>query len=248
MTLDYNEELCNGKARYITRYGNIIDSDGYEDYSSHQAFSIADVLVNYFTYYIDNTNFYDSLSGKNKDVILTKLNELKSNYSSDKMTDEIRARIEIIDLLINCYQNDDFAKSFGRKIIVLSKESFLSTNEASHYTGNDDEKYRKYIIKNIIPEFKDVMISYLGYDATESKVSNTISSSSLRINERFYNYLLMDYTIVKMPKYKFDTSKKIYLISEDEFFYKEKEEMLDEEIKSLKLKYPNKNDRMAFFK
>ena len=92
------------------------------------------------------------------------------------------------------------------------------------------------------------MIQYLGYDSIEVKEPNTISSSSLRINERFYNYILMDFKIDRMQRLRYDSEQKRYLLTKEDFFFQEKEDILRNEILSLKLKYPHKEDRIPFLK
>ena len=247
MTLDYIENLSNGTPQYINEHGSIIKPDGFMGYTNHKSFSIADTLLNHFTYYIDDEP--NSLVGNDALEIVEKLEELEKSIDKRNMTPTDRAKLDIIDLLLNCYESPDFAYAFGRKVSVMSKENFLKAPEYSNYTEDtDDEKYKSYVKRCIIPEFKDVMVSYLGYDAVEIAEKDKIVSSAIRINERFYNYLLMDYKVIRMPRYKYVISGNKYIISDEGYYCQQKEEEIADEIKTLKLRFPNKEDRKVFFK
>ena len=248
MTLQFTPELLENKTVYISESGSIIEPDGYNDYHGHKNFSSADILANYFTYHVTESNVFGSLTGKNKKEILKELVELQDSLKGNSHDSFEKMKLDLVELLINCYKGRRFDLSLGITLNVLNLDEFRNTSEYRLLKGTDDEKYRTYLNKCVTSQFKDIMISYLGYDATEIKEPKTISTSSLRINERFYNYLLMDYKIVKMKRFRYDPVMKKYVISKDEYFVQEKEEMLDNEIRSLKLKFPHMEDRVQFFK
>lgn len=118
--------------------------------------------------------------------------------------------------------------------------------------------------------FKDISVQYLGYDSLERfttknkeiKIQNrngeeyqryflanprVITSSYPNINERYYNYLLMNWRVDRLPRYVFNDKSKYFEV--DEFISNydvEKEEMLGKEIQTIKKLVPLK-DRHKYF-
>lgn len=248
MTLEFNSNLCDGTQKYIDEDGSIINQDGLLDFHGHQAYSSADILLDYFQYNISKTGTFESINGNDRKKIISELETIRENINNESLSPADKIRLGIIEILINSYNNKLFYSGFGRKLVVPQKEVFLDSCEAKNMSGTDDEKYKLCIYKSIIPIFKDIMIQYLGYDSIEVKEPNTISSSSLRINERFYNYILMDFKIDRMQRLRYDSEQKRYLLTKEDFFFQEKEDILRNEILSLKLKYPHKEDRIPFLK
>ncbi len=58
-------------------------------------------------------------------------------------------------------------------------------------------------LNNIVSDF---LVSYVGLDKIETSVNKTISTTKRNICETFFNYLILDYTIVKINKLLFDAN------------------------------------------
>ena len=88
----------------------------------------------------------------------------------------------------------------------------------------------------------DFLTMVLGYDKIETILYHVISTSSHEPYERFYNYLLMGFTIQRLPKYIYKNGKfvkqRITLNNENDYV---------EEIENIKKLVPQK-DRHIFKK
>ena len=88
-------------------------------------------------------------------------------------------------------------------------EQFESLIELPYYIYDD-----KFDWKGVNKDFlKDFAVMFLGFDKIETQVSNTISSSRLDLYKEYFNYYLMDWNLVQLPKIVLDedtlTLKKI---------------------------------------
>ncbi len=156
----------------------------------------------------------------------------------------------------NAYKKNDFFKSIDRKIIVESPQDFKKKY------GN--QKYEYYLKKSLLFNLKDICIQYLGYDSLERfdinneliKISNKyndddflttpriITSSNSKIYERYYNYILLNWIVRKVPKYTYNEEKGIY---EKVFFIEsEREQEYKNELGSIKRFVPL-NERYKYF-
>ena len=82
-----------------------------------------------------------------------------------------------------------------------------------------------------------IYLIYLSY----SFLLTLITTSSFKIYETFYNYLLNDFTIYQVPKMIYDGDKKMYVMhKQNEFFIPDNELRLKEEIQSIKKLVPKK--------
>lgn len=93
---------------------------------------------------------------------------------------------------------DEFEESPYSKLKMFS--SFRSFRDCYEY-------YRVSIIMSF---FKDVMVQYLGYHSVE-RIPKTITTSNIKIYETFYNYLLNDYKVIRIPKMIYDVDMKRYI-------------------------------------
>ena len=95
---------------------------------------------------------------------------------------------------------------------------------------------------------KSILIQYGNIDSIESSVKNTIYTSKFNIYDYFYNYLLMDYNIVVLPKKVYDNNTQTFIdYSQNQFLKSDKEMRLKEEIKSIKKEVP-KQYRKEYFR
>lgn len=180
---------------------------------------------------------------------------------------------DLVKLFEKLYSNGDFFESLGRVIYAENQEEVLNKYNMN-ITSNIHERdkfYHNYLIVQLMSYMKDICVQYLGYDSIERawrigdlnrvnniytasngyKYSNNpriIVTSEKNINERFYNWLLMDWTIQQIPKKIWDDKNKKFI---DEYYifnytYNEKEEILGKEIESIK-RLVKKEDRYKYF-
>lgn len=130
--------------------------------------------------------------------------------------------------------------------------------------------YRDYLKEDLLSHLKDICVQYLGYDSLERFHPNgseieipyryddydfdflanprIITSSYPNVNERYYNYLIMDWTVHKIPRYYYNEQTGLYEKSVLSSFYKsETEQKLEQEIKSIK-KLVQLQDRKQYFR
>lgn len=178
----------------------------------------------------------------------------------------------------NAYTNKSvksFFETIDRKIYVTSKDDFFKSNNClkSFNYNFKINSYMNHLKIELMQHFKDIAVMYLGYDSIErfnpngklienayhKKYSDDplryfaqnpriITTSYSNVNERFYNLLLMNWDVHKLPKYRWNEQVLKY---EKEPFYLnfyeiEKEKILGEEIKSIKRLVPIENRHKYF--
>lgn len=118
----------------------------------------------------------------------------------------------------------------------------------------------QYIIDDVagtlMSYFKDICVQYLGYDSLERfmpngnivpvrqnyddesndflKIPRVITTSNPNINERFFNYLLMDWRVDVLPKYRFNPNTNKY----------EEDEIIQYHISSIDEEYGKEIDKI----
>lgn len=176
---------------------------------------------------------------------------------------------DIISFFKKVYSNKDFFKTIGMTLKVQCYEDFYDIHKKEmdemdelhrKYPYNDSGRdfYEDYVMAELMSYFKDIMVQYLGYDSIERRVKldtsnstrlKTITTSYSNINERFYNWLLMDWNIQKIPKKYWNEEEKIFVQenSSMSLYQTEKEEILAKEIESIKREVP-KQYRKEYFR
>lgn len=199
--------------------------------------------------------------------------KLSSFYGTDIL------KYDLLKFFDKLYSNENFFDSLGRNVYVDNMDNVWEKYKKNFtFTKYQElgEKYKfyfeNYLVIQLMSYFKDICVQYLGYDSIERtwpigdlNISNNLYSTSMgytflknpriittsenNINERFYNWLLMDWTIHKVPKKIWDEKNKKF-VDEDSIFdyvYNEKEEILGKEIKSIK-RLVKKEDRYKYFR
>ena len=155
----------------------------------------------------------------------TKLRYIK-NCSSDLLFDEFR---------------EEYSFNGERSDIDEWSQSKLSIDELKLYK-KWLKKYSRYYKE---ASSLDFMILFLNYDKVESLKNFTITTSSRIPHVRFYNYYLMDWNIVQLPKviYDEDTSKFEFLGNRlvDLYHSSSQEHEAEEEINEIKSKVKKRN-------
>lgn len=169
---------------------------------------------------------------------------------------------DMIIFFKNAYQNKDFFKAINKKVEIINKTEF------ERLTGKKDptnEKYEKYVKNILMQYFKDICVTMLGYDSIERFKPNgmevkpcendgeidprIITTSHLNVNERYFNYLLMDWKVHRLKRYTFNSKTGIYE-KEDSFlsiYQTDKEKRLEDEISAIKRLVPV-SERKRFFR
>ena len=206
------------------------------------------------------------------DTFLEKLDTLIKNNKPSVYSDEyFKFRYQLLLFFKNAYANKSFFETVGRKIEVSSREVFASEHPwlDTKDIRRTENLYRENIMLELMKYFKDIAVMYLGYDSIErfkpdgkaveipswneghkfnEPRPRIITSSYPNINERYYNYLLMDWDVHRLPNYIFNEKTGLYEKSDFNLFYQsETEENLGKEIQSIKKLVPLK-ERQKYFR
>jgi len=204
-----------------------------------------------------------------KEFVKIRLKELRKNVErlrNKNLTYRLdKYNLMDYDLLCffkNCYENGIFNDGFGKYVRLISdykfseefmlpiyekrkklyprekNEKFDEYNNRIPINLQFDYQYEKYIDSMILDLLKEVFISYMGYHSVE-RTPRTITTSSFKIYETFYNYLLNDFTIYQLPKMIYDNEKKMYIENkQNEFLIPDSELRFKEEIESIRKRVP----------
>ena len=154
-----------------------------------------------------------------------------------------QAIIDLYKFYNNCYKNEYFSNAYGRNFKILGEIDYSE----NALRLDHEYKYIFYLEDAMLNFIKETFIMYLGYHSIE-RVKKTITTSELNIYETFYNYLLNDFTIFKMPKMMYDEKEKKYIrYPVDHYYLSSKEQILKQEIDSIK-KMVKLNDRYKYYR
>lgn len=175
---------------------------------------------------------------------------------------------DLIEFFYNCYQNDSFMNGFGKNYYIMNEEEFYHSiyyqNILKKYPkkeGEDDSRYNRripaiyqfdfmywdYKMKIILDFFKDTLVQYLGYHSIE-RIPKTITTSEIKVYSTFYNYILNDFTIVRIPKMNYDEDRKMYVeYNQSDLLLPDSELRLRDEIQAIKKLVPIK-DRAKYYR
>ena len=187
-----------------------------------------------------------------------------------------RFKLDLLLFFRNAYKNGNYIESTGKVTRIESQKTIEARiKEENNLTDNDkytlDLLIERAVNKQMLLGFKDICVQYLGYDTLErfgadgrqinvptdeSKYDENfynsprvITSSCKDTYERFYNYLLMDWTIYKVPRYKFNEETGMF--EEESNILRghiaNKEQEVKDEIQSIK-KLVLPKDRYKYFK
>lgn len=199
------------------------------------------------------------------------INRLK-RYKYDDVYD--RFKYDLLLFFKNAYNNRRFFDAIGKNIMVEDDITINKRNAAkprNHELSYSDEVkfYREYLQEELLSHLKDICVQYLGYDSLErfgtnnkeifispheeynldfNKNPRVITSSYPNVNERYYNYLLMDWRVDKVPRFFFNEQKGIYETHDYfDYYESEKEKNLEKEIHAVRKLVPI-NERHKYFR
>lgn len=152
---------------------------------------------------------------------------------------------------VDCY--DDYIENHEKEIQEKRKLYTLLRNRS------DRDFYNDYQIAQLMSYFKDIMVMYMGYDSIERRLKltsnkstefKTITTSCANPNERFYNWLLMDWTIQRIPRMLLNEKEERHILENPitSYYQTEKEEILGMEIASIKRLVPRQCRKEYFRK
>lgn len=190
-------------------------------------------------------------------IIKKYLEDLKDYPIRDDDNSKYNYQLEqdIYKFLLNCYSAETFFDGIGNIRYCMCEHDFYDVyykknHPGSSYYGNNYDfelEYSIYKDKILVDILKEVVIQYLGYHSVE-RIPKTITTSEPNIYETFYNYLLNDFEIFKLPRMNYDSKEKRYIEHEyNEFFISDKELRLKEEINSIKKLVPLK-ERSKYYR
>ena len=274
---------------YISPNGNLINYNKPFGESGHDGWDnkISNTFLEYVSYIIKNNELEEYvvrgmgfILNENTEEFAKFLERLEKDLKYLPSYDDIYGQFRYQFLLFfkKAYTNKNFFEAIDRKIEVMSEKEFIRQNSWIDPYDFTKKHYVLYLMKSLMQHFKDIAVSYLGYDAIERfnpngelinipdeqeeylcfehyadsyfyRTPRIITTSYNNINERFYNYLLMEWSIHKIPKYVWNENLLRY---EQEpayiqFFQSEKEKILKEEINSIR-KLVLLKDRYKYFK
>ncbi len=218
-------------------------------------------------YYYNERSLDDDI-----DFLNSYLEELKNKY----YLDEYRLfEIDLLDFFKKTYSNKKFFDALDKKIYVENENEMCKefTKKYSYELSYDRKKelYVDYLKTELMKYFKDIAVQYLGYDSLErfkpngeiikipyhwekwdfdyfKKTKRIITTSYQNYYERFFNYMIMEWAVHKIPRYLWNEKenkfeKESYI---RDFTYKDSEELYKKEIESIKRLVPI-DERYKYF-
>lgn len=248
------------------------DEDGHI-YKNNKTEGFDDVIKRGFDYHIYyNRCSYDDFLQEVNAYYESRQKYIKSyidsQYSFWDMHVYEQLQNDLMLFFKNAYENKDFFNSIGITPQVECYEDYLENHEKemkekrklyswmSNY--NDRNFYNEYQIAQLMSYFKDIMVMYIGYDSIERRLKlnpnkptkfKVITTSYTNPNERFYNWLLMDWNIQRVPRMYWNEQEKRFIQENPiiNYYQTDKEEILSEEITSIKREIP-KQYRKEYFR
>lgn len=224
--------------------------------------------------YYYNQSSIDEFIKKIDDEIKEKENYRKKGSFKEKEYFEME--YDILRFFKNAYKNKLFFNSINKIIKVENPEKVIDNIGQIHsfnFIDSADNRYRTYLKRELMDFFKDICVQYLGYDSIERfkpdgnpitiskfnycdynkneflKRPRIITTSALNPNERFFNYLLMEWSVHILPRYRYNDDNGIYEKESSICLYhqKGKEEIFEKEIASIKRLVPIE-ERYKYFR
>lgn len=248
----------------------------YEEiYEKNKYKGFDDSVLRGATYYGVNEHNYDdfikTLNMTIKNINESRLYIAKWGRSANEWE---QLKYDLIYFFERCYSKKDFFYSFGRTVKVHNFETYCEMYKTFLENCDDEEKqdyYKEYSLITLMSYFKDILVQYLGYDSIERAlpeddlniynnlfdVSNGYTEAPYKViftsctnpNERFYNWILMDWIIQRVPRmfWKKEEQRFVQENSLMDYYQTEKEIILEKEIHSIRRTVP-KQRRKEYFR
>ena len=264
----YKDEASTFKSNEVKRiYEEIYEKNKYDGFDDSVLRGPTDYGAN--EYYYDD--FIELLNKNIKKVNTSRFNTAKFGLSTDEWE---LLKNDLMNFFEKCYSKRDFFYSFGRVVKVHNFKTYCEIYKKFLEDCDHHEKwdyYENYCVITLMSHFKDILVQYLGYDSIERAlpvddlniynnlfdVSNGYTEAPYKViftsctnpNERFYNWLLMDWIIQRVPRMLWNDAEQRFVQESPltDYYQTEKERILEMEIKSIRKRVP-KNSRTEFFK
>lgn len=208
--------------------------------------------------------------------ILNDIEKYEDIIKNDRSDEYDRFILNLLRYFKNAYKTGDYIKT-THKITRVDNQKDIEKRIKDEYMLEDEDKYicdrlvERAVNKELLSCFKDICVQFIGYDSIERYGPNgkkiiipekeeeydkffystprVITTSNSDIYNRFYNYLIMDWDIYKVPRFIYDEDKKEFVESINELntYRQDRDEETKEEIQSIKKLVPP-NERKKFFK
>lgn len=201
---------------YITPDGKLFDVEGFA-LVAHAGGFVIPFFRNYMRPDEETIRYYDKEEMLNN-LLAWKEALLKKTY--DVNPKEQQMRFQLVKYFINVYRSKYAIWDWRHEFVDLSKVTGIPNVEENWY-GRD-------------VVLKDVLVQACNYDAIESQLYRTITTSKFNIYETFYDYILHDYKIVQIPKKVYNETEERYVDwKQSEFLVSDKELRLKMELESI---------------
>ncbi len=181
--------------------------------------------------------------------------------------------MELLNFFKNAYRDNNFFESIGRILKISDEEemrAILQRKKEYNHPMELEMSLADYFVYDLLRLMKDICIMYLGYDSLETKkpdgssieinqegeydldfleTPRVITTSSDNIRDKYYNYLLMDWKIDKMPRYVYNQETGLYEPEDPSVALSlmGNERMYEKEIQSIKRLVP-RHERYQYFR
>ena len=253
LKFSWDEDNHTYKNNKTEGYDEIIKR-GFEYFHTYNIRSYHDFLSEVATYY------------KSRRKIIK--DHIKSTYPFWDMHVYETLQNDLMEFFNTIYQTEDFFQALGFTPQVECFEDYIETHkkemeqERKKYSWKENysnlDFYEDYQIIQLMSYFKDIMVMYLGYDSIERRLTldsssftkyKSITTSCTNPNEKFYNWLLMDWNVQRIPRMMWNEQEKRFIRENPilPYYQTEKEEILGKEIQSIQKEIP-KQYRKEYFR
>ena len=171
-----------------------------------------------------------------------------------------RFKLDLLKLFINAYKIGNYKKTMGKITRIDSIESITKKIKEEYPIRSQDQYELSKLLalrvkKEMLSDFKDTCVKYMGYDAVERRQPNgnlveipteeeydkyflntprVITTSHKDYIERYFNYLLMNWQIYLTPRYIYNEKTGLYEEESSVETFHQKNESLVKELDSIK--------------
>ena len=171
---------------------------------------------------------------------------LYTDNCKDVILSIINSKIFIYSSFLNLLKEDAHGIKLKKALI----------DYPSKFNGKESLEDIIYLYDNIkeldhlarIRNIQDFVVRTFYFDKIETQVNRTITTSRININETFFNYLIMEFDVVSIPRIILNKDQNIFMKKiSDNFIETATEKEYEDEIRLIK-KYIPFNERYKYFK
>ncbi len=229
--------------------------------------------------YRGHSSYYGGVHSSFKEFyeeIISDIEKYENIIKYDRSDEYDKFILDLLKFFEKAYKNRDYIKTTN-KITRIDNQKDIEKRVKEEFFLEEDDEYicnrlvEREVNKELLSCFKDICVQFIGYDSIERygpngnkitipkneedydsffyKTPRVITTSNNDIYNRFYNYLIMDWDVYKVPRFIYDKKKEEYVVLENNLnqYRQEREEEIKEEIQSIKRLVPP-YERNKFFK